>query len=79
MSYTKCSFLSIDSNPIDSTFKLQTQSEVVLTNAEKKEFLIANKESASSMYSVEIENVLGFDVVLDLSCDEGVQFYKFEK
>ena len=55
------------------------KSEVVLTNAEKREFLIANKEKPSSMYSVEIENVTGFDVVLDLSCDEGVQFSKFEQ
>ena len=45
---------------------------------EKEEFLVVNKEKKAS-YFVEIENVMGFQVGVDLTCDKGVQFYNFEK
>ena len=71
-------FTSIDSRPIDSTHSFTSESEVFLNNTEKREFLVVNREK-NSAYCVEIENVLGVDVTLDLSCDVGVQFCNLEK
>lgn len=44
-----------------------------MNHTEKKEFLVLNQEK-NSTYCVEIENVMGSDVTLDLTCDVGVQF-----
>ena len=49
-----------------------------LTNSEKREFLVINQEK-NSAYCVEIENVMGLDVTLDLTCDVGVQFCDLQK
>ena len=49
-----------------------------LTNNEKREFLVINQEKHSA-YCVEIENVMGLDVTLDLTCDVGVQFCNLQK
>ena len=62
-------FTSIDSRDIEFT----SASEVFLNNTEKREFLVLNQEK-NSTYCVEIENVMGVDVTLDLSCDVGIQF-----
>ena len=48
-----------------------------LNNSDRKEFLVLNREK-NSAYSVEIENVMGVNVTLDLSCDAGLQFCNFE-
>lgn len=48
-----------------------------LNNSEKREFLVFNREKHSA-YCVEIENVLGSDVTLDLTCDVGVQFLNLQ-
>ena len=44
-----------------------------LNNSAKREFLVLNQEK-NSAYCVEIENVMGLDVTLDLTCDVGVEF-----
>ena len=62
-------FTSIDSRDIEFT----SASEVFVNNTEKREFLVLNWEK-NSAYCVEIENVMGVDVTLDLSFDVGVQF-----
>ena len=49
-----------------------------LTNSEKREFLVINPEKKSA-YCVEIENGMGLDVTLDLTCDVGIQFCDLQK
>ena len=58
--------------------ELTSASEVLLTNSEKREFLVINR-AKNSAYCIEIENVMGLDVTLDLTCDVGVEFCNLQK